>query len=162
MALSSKRANNAMESKTGDQVKRVKTNGASVKLEEKPISTKLEQFRSEPLENNVDYISLQSSLSLLRSRLYDIKHDIRDLKGLKQTIKASDDTKTIAKLISSNTNYLKEISYKGCHIKCPEIDWKNDYDINLDELKTNEDDEALSKINDNYEILKRDEIFGFK
>lgn len=117
------------------------------------INDKLSKFKKEPLAENIDYISLQSSLSLLRSRLFDIKKDIKELNALKQNIKSCEDVKAITKLISSNADYLNEISYKGAFIKCPEIDWKKDYGLDIDDIQSNNED--LTKINDNYEIIMK-------
>lgn len=119
---------------------------------------KLEQFQQEPLEDSVNYMALQSSLALLQSRLKQLKGDMKELASLKQCIRETSSVKEAAALIHNNQSYLQEIQYRGCVIKCPEIDWLRDYDVEMDCLLAGND--LTHKITDRYEILKRDRLFN--
>lgn len=116
---------------------------------------RLLNFQTEPLDANIDYQALKSSLSLLQSRLNSIKRDIRELNSFKKQIWNSDDGKSLQRLVLTNSDYLKEITYKGCFVKCPTIQWNQNFGINLEVL----DDESYETINENYEIIKRDKLF---
>lgn len=120
--------------------------------------SKLKQFQSKPIEENIDYISLKSSLSLLQSNLKNLERNIHELSRFKKTIKESNNIKEIAGLINENSNYLTEITYKGSCIKCPVINWNLNYGLKLEKL--NDDDECYEKINEGYEILKKDKLFN--
>jgi len=118
---------------------------------------KLKQFQSKPIEENIDYITLKSSLSLLQANLSSLEKNIQELSHFKETIKNSDNVKDIASLINKNSNYLNEITYKGSCVKCPVINWDRNYGIKLEKLN---DGECYEKINEEYEILKRDKLFN--
>lgn len=118
--------------------------------------SKLERFQSKPIEENIDYITLKSSLSLLQSNLTSLERNIHELSSFKRSIQESD-VKSIASLINKNSDYLNEITYKGSCIKCPIINWDQNYGLKIEKLN---DDECYEKINEEYEIIKRDKLFN--
>lgn len=126
--------------------------------------TKLARFQAIPLEDTIDYQAISSALSLLESRLYRIKSDIKDLKDLKKTLRGAKDLKELSSSIHSNQSYLKEISYKGVVVKCPIINWKRDYDIDIDKLKDPEMllryNEEKDRVGQKYEVIRRSSVFN--
>ncbi|CCH42369.1 Pre-mRNA-splicing ATP-dependent RNA helicase prp28 [Wickerhamomyces ciferrii] len=117
---------------------------------------KLYKFQSNPLESNIDYISLQSSLDLLRDRANKLERDVQQLADFKQKIWETSDLKQLPSIIKNNSDYLNEITYKGVTIKNPKINWKQNFGLNIDALNI---DENYEEINEKYEIIKRDQLF---
>jgi hypothetical protein len=117
--------------------------------------TKMQQFQDEPLEENVDFLSLESSLGLLQTRAAQIKRDMKELTNLKRCIRETSSVKDVTRLVKNNQGYLNEINYKGSYIRCPVINWERDYGIDIDALGKNE---PIEKINEQYEIVKRDKL----
>lgn len=134
--------------------KAVTNNNNTLSLEKE---FKLKQFQSKPIEQNIDFITLKSALSLLQSNLAGLEKNICELSSFKKSIQESDSVKEIAGLINKNSNYLNEITYKGSCVKCPVINWSVNYGIEVEKLN---DDECYEKINEEYEILKRDKLFN--
>lgn len=129
------------------------------KLEENELidrESKLTRFQSTPLEENIDFITLKSSLSLLESNLKNLERNIHELANFKRTIQESE-VKSLGSLINKNSDYLNEITYKGSCIKCPVINWNENYGLKIEKLN---DDECYEKINEEYEIIKRDKLFN--
>lgn len=122
-------------------------------------SEKLINFQSSPLDDNVDYISLKSSLDLLKSRSLQIQRDMKELVNLKRCIRTVSDVKEVVSLINTNRDYLREIEYTGSCIKCPRINWSRDYDVDMETLQM-DNDTFTNEINERYEIIKRDKLFG--
>ncbi|KAH3675056.1 hypothetical protein WICMUC_002888 [Wickerhamomyces mucosus] len=122
------------------------------------LNNKLSKFQQSSLEKNVDFNALQSALDLLGSRLNSIEKEIKELNNLKKTIKSAKDLKSIKSHLFSRENYLNEISYRGAFIKCPKINWNDNYSIDLDKLN---DWSKLDEygISESYEILAKDNIF---
>ncbi|ONH67127.1 hypothetical protein BON22_3282 [Cyberlindnera fabianii] len=125
---------------------------------------KLRRLQRQPLEENFDYIALQSSLSLLQARLDQIGNEIKELNAFKKCIKESSSVKEAANLVTTHSDYLKEINYKGSFIKCPVIAWEREYGIEMDVLletcASHDFVECYEQVNEQYEIIKRDKLFG--
>lgn len=115
---------------------------------------KLRKFRTEPLEDSIDYQAVQSALSLLRSRMSELKQHVKELNHFKKRIEHAHDMKELKRLVLNSTDYLNEITYKGCYIKCPTIQWK--YNIGLDLEILN--DKSYESIDEKYEIIERDKL----
>lgn len=125
---------------------------------------KLRAFQQKKLDESVDYIALNASLSLLQNHKIKLEKDIIELNNFKDSIKHSKNIKQLSNLVTKNTDYLNEINYKGSVIKCPVINWELNYGIrNIDNVVSlsdrEKDRDKKSKIDDEYEILKRDKLF---
>lgn len=125
---------------------------------------KLKTLQTVPLEENMDYVALQSALELLQARMVQIHGEIKELVHFKNVIKQTSGVKEATKLITNNSDYLKEIHYKGCYAKCPVVNWERDYGLDMKVLTTHYGSSDISEcyetINEQYEIIKRDKLFN--